>query len=617
MTIFHLDFETRWSVHNSLSKMSMINYVCGPLFHVHMMGVAKDNEPVEVLNNAQIPEYLGDHQVSKHTIQAYNAPFEALILNMHYGVKPKYIIDTLAMSRAFLPPVLASHQLKFVGAALGLPPKGDELNLSKNLDFLPTDIYNQVAEYCKNDVFISRGIYYALQSQLTPHHMLLIDLYTRMVSEPSLELDASLARILYKNTEEKRDAIAKMLYDNYGITPDQLTSNQKLGSLLLQCGVSPPSKISKTTGLQTFAMAKTDEGFVRLKNHPKKKIRVLIKAREVFKSNNEFKRLEAYIAAAQVNDKWPVGINYAGARQTKRTSGNSAGGGNPQNLNRGSGLRDLILAPKGQVLVVADSKNIELRVARTLAGCHDEIDKLHKGHDLYKAMAAVIFGTTYDEVTDDQRFVGKTAELSLQYSSGPDTFNGMCRNSGIHLYDLGLNARTIVHQWRTKWHKVKHLWKHSEWLMSHKPETRERAFLELCYQAGLSYPYIIKDDHPNVPLPDGLHIDYCDFMSMNGERNNSYLTSGRRDHLYGGKIMQHWSQALANCVIQWQIAQMLYAGIRPAMFVHDEVVVIADENEAEQIKNRVQKHMRQAPPWWSGLQLDVDAKINRIYGKAK
>lgn len=619
--IYHLDFETRWSTEYSVTKMSVIEYVLDPRFYVHMLGIARNNEMPIVLANDEIEPYFKRQNLNNAVIQSFNNQFDGLILAQKYNIKPKLWLDSLSMARAFLPPVLQRNDLGSVASYMQLGHKGTNLIQSKGHDFLPHEIFYAIAEYCRQDVHLSRRIYQTLKPKLTKDLIRLMDWVTRMATEPCLQINTDiLEKLISKETKDKQKLAAKLLMA-YDIHKIQLTSSKQFAGLLVELGVDPPTKISPTTGLQTFAFAKTDTEYLALGEHPKKAVRVVYKARRIFKSIHKLSRAEAYYNVGKVAPAWPVGIRYAGAVQTKRTSGNKTGGGNPQNLTRGSELRDAIYAPDGFTLVVADSKNIELRVCRTLAGCHEEMLAMHNGLDLYKSMASDIYFVSYDEVTKIQRFLGKTAELSLQYQSGSKKFQLTCDLAGIDLEAANTTSYGIVNMWRKKWFKVVDLWNMGQSFIQafpySKPDVSEcteaqTVLVYIAKRAGLHYDYKLKAT-PAIYLPDGLTIDYAGLNRHSGTYNHKNVDT----NIYGGKVMQNWSQALANCVMQWQVNELLKQKIRPAMFVHDEVAVCCPYDEADDIAKAVKQVMSTPPPWWPKLLVDVSIDTNDVYGEAK
>ena len=63
------------------------------------------------------------------------------------------------------------------------------------------------------------------------------------------------------------------------------------------------------------------------------------------------------------------------------------------------------------MLIDCDSSQIEARTLAWLAGQDDLVAAFDAGEDVYKIMASAIYGVPVEDVTDDQRFVGKTTIL--------------------------------------------------------------------------------------------------------------------------------------------------------------------------------------------------------------
>ena len=115
----------------------------------------------------------------------------------------------------------------------------------------------------------------------------------------------------------------------------------------------------------------------------------------------------------------PVPFKYSGAH-THRFSGDWSI--NLQNLPRDSELRKALRAPKGKVVVAVDTSQIEARINAMLSGQKDLVDAFREGRDVYCEFATVIYGRQITKADKVERFVGKTAVLSLGYGSGAAAF---------------------------------------------------------------------------------------------------------------------------------------------------------------------------------------------------
>lgn len=119
-------------------------------------------------------------------------------------------------------------------------------------------------------------------------------------------------------------------------------------------------------------------------------------------------------------------------------------------------IRGCIVAPAGKKLVVADLSNIEGRTLAWLAGeewklqafrdydtiiGEDEKGKpIRAGHDLYKLAYSKSFGIAPEDVTDEQRQVGKVQELALGYEGGVGAFLTFAAAYRLDLEEMARDA---------------------------------------------------------------------------------------------------------------------------------------------------------------------------------
>jgi DNA polymerase I-like protein with 3'-5' exonuclease and polymerase domains len=92
---------------------------------------------------------------------------------------------------------------------------------------------------------------------------------------------------------------------------------------------------------------------------------------------------------------------------------------NLQNLPRGSTIRDLFVADMGWTLIVADYDQIELRCLAYEAGEQNMIRIFQEGRDIHREAAAAAMRIPVEDVSPDQRQVGKTLNFATSYGAGP------------------------------------------------------------------------------------------------------------------------------------------------------------------------------------------------------
>ena len=96
-----------------------------------------------------------------------------------------------------------------------------------------------------------------------------------MFTEPVLNLDTDVL------TGHLEDVLATKaaLMDKVTHEKTKITSNPQFAELLRGYGIEPPMKISLTTGKETYAFAKTDEGLKLLQEHDNPSVQALVAAR--------------------------------------------------------------------------------------------------------------------------------------------------------------------------------------------------------------------------------------------------------------------------------------------------------------------------------------------------
>ena len=412
MNLITIDFETYYDKNAfSLSKMTTEEYVRDFRFEVIGVAVKLDNNPTEWASGTheELKNFLLYYPWDDSMMVAHNTMFDGFIMTQVFGIKPKLYADTLSMARA-LHGVEVGGSLAVLAERYNLGQKGTEVLLAsgkRREDFSAEDI-DKYGDYCINDVELTYNLFHKMMAKGFPKKELkLIDLTLRMFVEPKLELNLPL---LEQHLEEVK-AKKKSLLGEAGIAEEELSSNPKFAEVLRSFGVEPPMKISPTTGKETFAFAKNDEGFKELASHPDVRVQTIVAARLGTKSTLEETRTERFIGIGQ-RGLMPAPLKYYAAH-TGRWGGSDSL--NIQNLpsrgENGNKLKKAIVAPKGYVVIDADSSQIEARVLAWLADQNDLVSAFKDGEDVYKIMASAIYGKPVDDITKEERFVGKTTIL--------------------------------------------------------------------------------------------------------------------------------------------------------------------------------------------------------------
>ena len=605
MDILNIDFETYYSQKFSLSKLTTEEYVRDPQFEVIGVAVKRNNEPTEWFSGtkAQTKRWLDKWDWTNSVAVAHNAMFDMAILNWCYDIRPKRIADTLSMLRAIDGPHAGNSLAKAV-ERYGLGEKGTEVINAlgkRRLDFTDEDL-ERYGEYCINDVELTHKLFEVTAPLMPVSELRLIDLTIRMFTEPVLVLDKQVLTNHVSNVRSKKTK----LMDAIVADKDALMSNPKLAELLKTLGVVPPTKVSAKTGKEAFAFAKSDEAFKELLEHPDPRVQAVVAARLGVKSTLEETRTERFIAIAD-RGRLPVPLRYYAAH-TGRWGGDDKV--NLQNLPRKSPLKKSMLAPEGYVFIDCDSSQIEARTLAWLSGQEDLVDAFDKGEDVYKIMASSIYDTPIEEVTDDQRFVGKTTILGCGYGMGAAKFKVQLQTLGVSLSSG--ECASIVYKYRDQFEHIPLLWEQGDKALDALMSTMT---------APLGKHEAVLVDMFGVRLPNGMYLRYDNLRKQRDKKSgrDQFVYDVKRGratlptYIYGGKLIENVCQALARIIIGEQML-MIARRYRVVMTVHDAVGVIAPIEEADKARAFVEACMRMRPKWAPTLPLNCESKIGASYG---
>lgn len=339
-----------------------------------------------------------------------------------------------------------------------------------------------------------------------------------------------------------------------------------------------------------------------------------------------------------------------------------------------SAIRSVIVPAAGNRLCVADFSNVEGRVLAWLAGeewkleafrefdtlqtksgawalpyrdgwfqewaVNEKGDFIHKGHDLYKLTYARTFGIKPEDVTKDQRQMGKVLELALGYQGGPGAFATFAMNFGMDLDDLAKTTEATIEEsyWiesmgMLKWAKEKKLIRgmsQKAWVACNAIKSAWRkanseiesfwySLAKACQSAikakGVAFSAgrivcRVSGNYLLMRLPSGRYLVYpaprlpeegemCDFSFMGV---NQYTKKWERIPTYSGKLAENSVQGAACDLLLEAGPRLEAAGYHIVMSVHDEYITeIKDDNTRNH--REMEQIMSALPDWADGLPL--------------
>jgi DNA polymerase I-like protein with 3'-5' exonuclease and polymerase domains len=425
--VITIDFETYYDREFSLSKITTEEYVRDRRFEVIGVGVKVDEGETEWFSGteAQTKFWLGKFKWNESLVLAHNMMFDGAIMAWRFDINPKGWLDTLCMGRA-VDGVEVSGSLKNLAERYEVGEKGTEVvnALGKRRKDFSEEELARYGEYCRNDVELTYKLFNILRAEFPTKELKVIDLTLRMFTHPVLKLDLPLLEQHLLDVVERKEK----LLEATSASKDDLMSNDKFAQLLIELGVDPPRKISLTTGREAWAFAKTDEDFKALSDHPDDRVQALVAARLGNKTTLEETRTQRFIDIA------------------KR-------GLMPH-------LKSAICPPKGHVIIDADSSQIEARTLAWLAEQDDLVEAFDKGEDVYKIMASAIYGKPQEEITKDERFVGKTTILGAGYGMGAIKFQAQLKTFNAELSED--ECKRIIKVYRETYPSIPNLWRSAQ-----------------------------------------------------------------------------------------------------------------------------------------------------------
>jgi DNA polymerase len=634
--IAYIDFESRSEC--DLPARGPYNYARHPSTQVLCMAYAIDDGEVELWT----PDQPFPREILTHQIRAHNAAFERLIL--WYVLCPDLDLPepaleqfycTAAQARSNCAPGSLEDVGRFAGASMKKDHKGAALVRKCCLPpfkHTPDDLA-ALFEYCKQDVRAMRAISKSLRDltaeELADYHV------NERINDRGVKVDVDLCLAAMRYSEAERVEIEARVVE---LTEGAVTSvrSPKMRQWVLE-RLGPEARklarskdkdsIDKTVRANLLAMENPDEV-------PPAVAEVIQCADDLWASSTaKFGRLAAL--ADDEDQRVRGAFVFAGGAATGRAASYGAQVHNfprksakePTELRhalvRGhavvprfgkrvtdalkSMLRPALVADHS--FVVADWSAIEGRVNPWLCGAEDKLDIFRQQLDPYKVNAAATYGVRYEDVTDEQRQVGKVQELALGFGGSVGAFAAMGRGYGVRFEEA--QARRIVDAWRRA-----NPWAVMFW------QDLERAYMSAMRHPGHEFnagrvTYFYDKQHLWYMLPSGRVLCYP-FAKFEGEhltyakaswKPAADATEWPRARLWGGLACENVTQASAHDILRVNLRQC--DGV--VAHVHDEIVI--ETADPERVRAELERIMVTPPAWAVGLPLAVEAKIMARYGK--
>ena len=630
-----LDFETRSTC--DLRAKGVYNYAQDASTEVLCMSYAFDDEDVVTW----VPSQPFPERVRNYTgqIRAHNAAFERLIfwyvLQVNFELEQFYCTATQA--RANCAPGSLEDVGRFAGASMKKDHRGAQLiRLMCVPPFKDSpELMAEMIAYCEQDVRAMRAISKAMRDlsaeELQDYHV------NEQINDRGVLVDVPLCHAAVKFASDELIEIEEIVKEVTGGAITSVRSPRMREWVLERVGDEAKKlmekdgkySIDKTVRANLLTMENPDEV-------PADVQEVIQCADDLWASSvAKFKRL------ADLADEEDARVRgafvFAGGSATGRASSYGAQVHNftrrcaeePESVRnamvRGHTivprygkrvtdvlkgmLRPSLIPADGKHFVVADWAAIEARVNPWLSGRGDDkLELFRTGEDVYKVNAAATFNVRVDDVTKDQRQIGKVQELACGFAGGVGAFAAMGRAYGISLPEPV--AKRMVDGWRRA-----NPWSVPYWSALEEAYTRAMRNKGREFKAG-RITYLFDGLHLWYALPSGRILCYP-YAKLESEGVTYAKAAWKpaqdakewpRARLWKGLACENVTQAVANDLLRHSLRQLDDV----VLHVHDEIVIETDrEGAAEELK----RVMCTAPEWADGLPLNAEVETMNRYGK--
>jgi len=294
-------------------------------------------------------------------------------------------------------------------------------------------------------------------------------------------------------------------------------------------------------------------------------------------------------------------------------------------------LRGMLTAAPGHALLCADFSNIEGRVAAWGAGeawkleAFEEYDE-GTGPDLYKLAYAKGFNKDPQDVTKEERQVGKVMELALQYQGWKGAFQSMAEVYGVEVDDE--RAAELCGIWRDIHPEIRSMWYGLEDAAKKAVRTGEPhryghvvfgmrdGFLFMKLPSGRLLAYY-KPGFMRIDTPYEDDKEILTFWGVSSQKDKVLEGSATWGKLstYGGKLFENYCQSVARDVMVEAMFRLDAAGFPLLLTVHDEIVAELPEGEAGARLSEFESSMAIVPDWCPGLPVAVEGWTGERYRK--
>ncbi|WP_456400071.1 bifunctional 3'-5' exonuclease/DNA polymerase [Persephonella sp.] len=481
-------------------------------------------------------------------IIGHNLKFDIKFLISNFNIFPKTVFDTMIASQLISGDQNERHSLSAVSYRL------TDSRIDKSYQKSPWGMRNLSEEqirYAAKDVQVLREIFPLLKDELNKlksPHKATGKIYETFglkngVAVVEMAFVPLLAEIELRGMPIDVEKLGKMLSDMSS------RYQREYIEFVRKYGVDPfsPQKVTHwLTSKLKLKLPKTEKGSLSSQDSALRKysdreeIKKLISIRSDKKLLDKLKELKSHTINGRIHSEF----KQIGAPTGRMSSIRP----NLQNITRD--LRVLFKPPEDKKLIVADYSQIELRIAAEYVNEETMINAFSEKRDLHKFTASLILNKKYEEIDKDERQMAKAINFGLIYGISPKSLMEYARNSyGV---DISLKEAQIFH---SKFFEVYKGFK--DWHDKVKEVLNSKGKVTVYSLLGRRMVVRKFTEAVNFPI-QGTGSDLLKMAVV-----------------FFGKLKGNLNGGIVN-------------------LVHDEIVVEADKNNVDEIKNILSESMEKA-----------------------
>ena len=629
--LVNLDFEVRSNV--DLPTYGLDIYASDPSTKVICMAYSIDQGPVKLWTpNTAIPTFMFDDRTK---FQGWNVMFEWHIMKHVLGldVKLEQCIDSMAIAAANNVPQSLEEAAIFLGTVEQKDPIGKRL-IQKLCKPQKDGTFNndpvllkQMYDYCMGDVRTEM----AIGSVLRPLTASEQDIWTltQRINLRGVPVDPKELQNAVKAVNDAQAAIDRECVALTGCKPSERAKLLAWINKMVPHAPLPDLTAETVEKMLQSNIFDSIKKVLQLRQEGSQTS--VAKYAKMMEIQREGRIRNTLVYHGACTGRWASrgGLNLQNiARPT--ISDEEIEQAIPMVFSRANGtmqqlsslVRSAIVAPSGKTFVDVDFSSIENRVGVYLAGQKDKVELFRKGLDEYKVFAAEsLYRISYDEVTKEQRQISKSAVLGAMFGQGAKGLVKYAEGMGVKLTEV--QAKNAVDNYRSSYARVKELWAACEAASIDAVNNPGTAF-----RAGSKIALKVAKNALWMQLPSGRLICWqrpelellttpwgSQKMGVVVHSQNTYSRQWSRNPLIGSSIFQSAVQGTARDCLAVAMLNLEKAGYEVINSIHDEVLLLVEEQNGESALADVIRIMTTPPVWAPDFPLAAEGWIGKRYRK--